>query len=57
MPEDAVAALPDQALAPQRRDREKFEAAQRREDAAKAALGDTKLTDEDKIARMKEIFG
>ncbi|MBR1608628.1 MAG: hypothetical protein IJ678_03315 [Kiritimatiellae bacterium] len=37
--------------------REKFEAAQRREDAAKAALGDTKLTDEDKIARMKEIFG
>ena len=41
----------------QRLDREKFEAAQRREDAAKAALGDTKLTDEDKIARMKEIFG
>lgn len=37
--------------------REKFEAAERREDAARAALGDTKLTDEDKIARMKEIFG
>ena len=37
--------------------REKFEAAERRENAAKAALGDTKLTDEDKIAKMKEIFG
>jgi len=37
--------------------REKFEAAERREDAAKAALGDTRLTDEAKIAKMKEIFG
>ena len=37
--------------------REKFEAAERRESAAKAALGDTKLTDEAKIAKMKEIFG
>ena len=37
--------------------REKFEAAERRENAAKAALGDTKLTDEAKIAKMKEIFG
>ena len=37
--------------------REKFEAAERRENAAKAALGDTKLTDETKIAKMKEIFG
>ena len=38
-------------------DREKFEAAERRENAAKAALGDAKLTDADKIAKMKEIFG
>ena len=37
--------------------REKFEAAERRENAAKAALGDTKLTDVDKLAKMKEIFG
>lgn len=37
--------------------REKFEAAERRESAAKAALGNTKLTDEAKIAKMKEIFG
>ena len=37
--------------------REKFEAAERRENAAKAALGDTKLTDEAKLAKMKEIFG
>ena len=37
--------------------REKFEAAERRENAAKAALGDTKLTDKAKIAKMKEIFG
>ena len=37
--------------------REKFEAAERRENAAKAALGDEKLTDADKLAKMKEIFG
>ncbi len=37
--------------------REKFEAAERRENAAKAALGDTRLTDEAKLAKMKEIFG
>ena len=37
--------------------REKFEAAERRENAAKAALGDNRLTVEDKIAKMKEIFG
>ena len=37
--------------------REKFEAAERREDAARNALGDTKLTDAAKIAKMKEIFG
>ena len=37
--------------------REKFMAAERRENAAKSALGDTKLTDADKIAKMKEIFG
>ena len=40
-----------------RLEREKFEAAERRENAAKSALGDTKLTDADKIAKMKEIFG
>ena len=37
--------------------REKFEAAERRESAAKAALGDTRMTDEAKIAKMREIFG
>lgn len=37
--------------------REKFEAAERRENAARNALGDTKLTDADKLAKMKEIFG
>ena len=37
--------------------REKFEASERRASAAKNALGDTKLTDADKIAKMKEIFG
>lgn len=37
--------------------REKFEAAERRENAARSALGDTKLTDADKLAKMKEIFG
>lgn len=37
--------------------REKFEAAERRESAARNTLGDTKLTDEAKIAKMKEIFG
>lgn len=41
----------------QRLDREKFEAAERRENAAKAALGDTRMTDEAKIAKMREIFG
>ena len=37
--------------------REKFEAAERRENAAKAALGDARLTDEAKLVKMKEIFG
>ena len=37
--------------------REKFEAAERRENAARSALGDTKLTDAAKLAKMKEIFG
>ena len=40
-----------------RLEREKFEAAEKREAAAKSALGDAKLTDEAKIAKMKEIFG
>lgn len=37
--------------------REKFEAAERREAAAKGVIGDTKLSDGDKLAKMKEIFG
>ena len=37
--------------------REKFMAAERRESAAKSALGDKRLTDADKVAKMKEIFG
>lgn len=41
----------------QRLDREKFEAAQRREDAAKAAVKDEKLSEEEKMARLREIYG
>lgn len=37
--------------------REKFEAAEKREAAAKGALANSALSDEDKVARMKEIFG
>lgn len=37
--------------------REKFEAAEAREAAARGALADNALSDEDKVARMKEIFG
>ena len=37
--------------------REKFEAAERREAAAKGVIGDAKLSDGDKLAKMKEIFG
>lgn len=37
--------------------REKFEAAEKREAAAKGVIGDAKLSDEAKMARMKEIFG
>ena len=37
--------------------REKFEAAERRENAAKNALGDTKLTDEQRMSKLKEIYG
>ena len=37
--------------------REKFEAAERREAEAKGVIGDAKLSDEAKMARMKEIFG
>ena len=37
--------------------RETFEAQQRREEEAKGTLADNALTDEDKVARMKEIFG
>ena len=41
----------------QRLAREKFEASERRASAAKNALGDTKLTDAERTARLKEIYG
>ena len=41
----------------QKLDREKFEAAERREDAAKAAVKDEKLSEEEKMARLREIYG
>ena len=37
--------------------REKFEAAERRENAAKAAVTDAKLTEAERLARLKEIYG
>ena len=37
--------------------REKFEAAERRENAAKGAIADAKLTDEQRMAKLKEIYG
>ena len=37
--------------------REKFEAAERRENAAKATLGDTKLTPAEREAKLREIYG
>ena len=37
--------------------REKFEAAERRENAAKAAVSDKKLTDEERMAKLREIYG
>ncbi len=37
--------------------REKFEAAERRENAAKAAVCDTKLTPEEREAKLREIYG
>ena len=37
--------------------REKFEAAERRENAAKAAVTDAKLTDEQRMSKLKEIYG
>ena len=37
--------------------REKFEAAERRENAARNALGDNKLTDEERMAKLREIYG
>lgn len=37
--------------------REKFEAAEKRLNAAKETANDTKLTSEQKLAKMKEIFG
>ena len=41
----------------QRLDREKFEAAERRESAAKAAVKDEKISDEERMARLREIYG
>ena len=37
--------------------REKFEAAERRENAAKAALGDERLTPEEKLRELDRLFG
>ena len=37
--------------------REKFEAAERRENAAKGAIADAKLTDEERMAKLREIYG
>lgn len=37
--------------------REKFEAAERRENAAKGAISDAKLTDAERVAKIKSIFG
>ena len=37
--------------------REKFEAAERRENAAKATVADVKLTDEERMAKLREIYG
>ena len=37
--------------------REKFEAAERRENAAKATVTDQKLTEDERLARLKEIYG
>ena len=37
--------------------REKFEAAERRENAAKAAVTDNRLSEAERMARLKEIYG
>ena len=37
--------------------REKFEAAERHENAAKGAISDAKLTDEERMAKLREIYG
>ena len=37
--------------------REKFEAAERRENAAKATVADIKLSDEERMAKLREIYG
>ena len=37
--------------------REKFEAAERRENAAKATVSDTRLTPEEREAKLREIYG
>jgi hypothetical protein len=36
---------------------EKFAAAERRENAAKAAVTDNRLSDTERMARLKEIYG
>lgn len=37
--------------------REKFEAAERREAAAKETVSDTRISDEERMAKLKEIYG
>jgi len=37
--------------------REKFEAAERRENAAKGAIADAKLSDAERMAKLREIYG
>ena len=37
--------------------REKFEAAERRENAAKGAIADVKLSDAERMAKLREIYG
>jgi len=51
---DAAQATKDEQL---KLAREKFEAAERRENAAKATVADNKLSDEERMAKLREIYG
>lgn len=51
---DAAQATKDEQL---KLAREKFEAAERRENAAKATVVDKKLSDEERMAKLREIYG